>query len=97
MFDSTDAGHEGACQVRIARNAVFSIALWLRKLEKLAPKRGWCGGSAVQDVAKICTTLWRERFGNQNRYMKLKVLADVIKLHSAKFAKRRGARSVWKS
>ena len=38
----------------------LSIVLWLRRLGKSAPKTGGCGGSAAQDVAKICTTLWRE-------------------------------------
>ena len=40
----------------------FSIVFWLRRLGKSAPKneRVQCGGSAAQDVAKICTTLWRE-------------------------------------
>ena len=38
----------------------FSIVLWLRRLAKLAPKNGSCGGAAAEDVAKICTTLLRE-------------------------------------
>ena len=47
-------------RVGIARNAVFSIVLWLRWLRKSAPKNGSCGGSAAPDVAKICTTPARE-------------------------------------
>ena len=43
-----------------ARRCVFSKLLWLRRLGKSAPKTGGCGGSAAQDVAKICTTLRRE-------------------------------------
>ena len=38
----------------------FSIVLWLRMLGKSAPKNGSCGGSAAQDVAKICATPARE-------------------------------------
>ena len=38
----------------------FSIVLWLRRLGKSAPKNGSCGGPTAEDVAKICTTLWRE-------------------------------------
>ena len=38
----------------------FFHSLWLRRLAKSAPKNGSCGGSAAQDVDKICTTLWRE-------------------------------------
>ena len=38
----------------------FSIVLWLRRLGKSAPKNGSSGEAAAQDVAKICTTLWRE-------------------------------------
>ena len=38
----------------------FSIVLWLRRLAKSGSKSGSCGGSAAQDVPKICTTLWRQ-------------------------------------
>ena len=38
----------------------FSIVLWLGSLGKSGPKNGSCGGSAAQDVAKICTTPARE-------------------------------------
>ena len=38
----------------------FSIVSWLRRFAKVAPKNGSCGGSAAQDVAKICTTPARE-------------------------------------
>ena len=38
----------------------FSIVLSLGRLAKSAPKNGSCGGSAAQDVDKICTTLWCE-------------------------------------
>ena len=60
MFYGADAGHEGVWRVGIARNAVFSIVLWLCWLAKSASKNGSCGGSAAQDVDKICATLWRE-------------------------------------
>ena len=38
----------------------FSIVLLLRRLAKVGPKNGSCGGSAAQDVDKICTTPARE-------------------------------------
>ena len=38
----------------------FSIVLWLRRLGNQLLKAGGCGGSAAEDVAKICTSLWRE-------------------------------------
>ena len=38
----------------------FSIVLRLRRLAKSALKNGSCGGSAAQDVNKICTTPARE-------------------------------------
>ena len=38
----------------------FSIVLSLQRLAKVGPKNGSCGGSAAQDVAKICTTAARE-------------------------------------
>ena len=34
----------------------FSIDSWLRGLGKVGPKSGSCGGSAAQDVDKICAT-----------------------------------------
>ena len=37
----------------------FSLVLWLCWLAQLL-KTGGCRGSAGQDVAKICTTLWPE-------------------------------------
>ena len=43
------------------------IVLWLRCLGKSAPKKQSCGGSAVQDVAKICIKPARESyFGHEN-------------------------------
>ena len=38
----------------------FSIVLTLQRLAKVGPKNGSCGGSAAQDVGKICTTPARE-------------------------------------
>ena len=38
----------------------FSIVSWLRGFAKSGPKNGSCGGSAAQDVDKICTTPARE-------------------------------------
>ena len=38
----------------------FSIVSWLRRFAKVGPKNGSCGGSAAQDVDKICTTPARE-------------------------------------
>ena len=38
----------------------FSIVSWLGSLGKSGSKNGSCGGSAAQDVAKICTTRARE-------------------------------------
>ena len=38
----------------------FSDVSWLRRLAKVGPKNGSCGGSAAQDVDKICTTAARE-------------------------------------
>ena len=38
----------------------FSVVSWLRRLAKVGPKNGSCGGSAAQDVGKICTTPARE-------------------------------------
>ena len=39
---------------------MFSIVLSLRRLAKVGPKNGSCGGSAAQDVDKIFTTPARE-------------------------------------
>ena len=71
-------------------------ALWFRRLGKPAPKNGCCGGPAAQDVAKICTTLWRERFGSQNR-QKLAAPGHFWKLQAAKFVPRCRARAIRKS
>ena len=38
----------------------FSIVSWLQRFAKVGPKNGSCGGSAAQDVDKICTTPARE-------------------------------------
>ena len=38
----------------------FSIVLTLQRLAKVGPKNRSCGGSAAQDVDKICTTPARE-------------------------------------
>ena len=47
-------------RVGIAQNVAF-LNSFLRRLGKSQlVKTGRCGGSAAHDVAKICTTLWRE-------------------------------------
>ena len=38
----------------------FSVVLWLCRLAKVGPKNGSCGGSAAQDIHKICTTPARQ-------------------------------------
>ena len=38
----------------------FFFVLSLRRLAKVGPKNGSCGGSVAQDVDKICTTPARE-------------------------------------
>ena len=45
-------------RVGIAQNVVFFRGFAGSESQLL--KTGECGGSAAQDVAKICTTLWRE-------------------------------------
>ena len=47
-------------RVGIARNVVFFHSFMALPSESQLLKTGGCGGSAAQDVAKICTTLWRE-------------------------------------
>ena len=56
MFDSRDVSAGRNC----AKRCVFSIVSWLRRFAKVGPKNGSCGGSAAQDVDKICTTPARE-------------------------------------
>ena len=52
--------HEDLAGRNCAKCCVFSIVLWLGSLGKSGPKNGSCGGSAAQDVVKICTTPARE-------------------------------------
>ena len=60
MWYSKDVRHEDLAGRKRAKCCVFSVVLWLHWLGKSAPKNGSCGGSAAQDVAKICTTPARE-------------------------------------
>ena len=46
----------GARREELREMLCFSIVSWPRGLAKSAPKNGSCGGSAAQDVNKICTT-----------------------------------------
>ena len=84
-------------RVGSVRNAVFSIVLWLRWLEKSAPKNGRVRRIGCprcrENLHHACA---RERFGSQNR-KKLRVREHFWKLKSEKFAPRLRARTIWKS
>ena len=70
----------------------FSVVSWLRRLAKVGPKNGSCGGSAAQDVHKICTTPARQSDSDVKIVKK-----HFSKLISTKFAPRLRARAIWKS
>ena len=56
--DSTESCRQ-VLQHRCLTAEMFWV-LWLCRLAKSAPKNGSWGGAAAEDVAKICTTLWRD-------------------------------------
>ena len=79
----------------------FSIVLGLRRLGKSAPKNGRARRKGCQRCRQnLHHAVAREQFGSQNRQtlkISLKVSEYFLKLSSAKFAPRSGARAIWKS
>ena len=75
----------------------FSIVLWLRWLRKSAPKNGSCGGSAAQDVAKICTTPARKSDLEVKIVKNWRARGTFGSWSCQKFAPRLRATAIWKS
>ena len=62
----------------------FSNVFWLRRLGKSAPKDGSCGGSAAEDVAKLCTTLWRESISEVKIVLKTGGVGALFEVQTSK-------------